>query len=81
MAAFWKQVSSTNDDLVAWMSRRCASEYCGLLALCARVEHATIHVVDVAPLNRDAFSVVAKQEIVNQDAAPICFRASLVLEG
>jgi hypothetical protein len=66
VASFWRFVTTTRADLVAWMSRRSAREYCGLLAVCARVDQTRISVVDVASLDARAFGALLTRNIVTE---------------
>ena len=66
VASFWRWVGSTENDLVVCTSRRSAREYCGLLAVCARAEHAAISVIDAATLGAQAFAHVPAEHIVKQ---------------
>jgi hypothetical protein len=66
VTSFWRFVTTTRDELVVWMSRRSAREYCGLLALCARVDQTRISVVDVASLDASGFGAVAPRTVVTE---------------
>ena len=75
----WASITeaASQAELVVWMSRRCASEYCAFLELCSRVD--ALHVVDVAdfqlrwrdgnvsPMMSASFGRVLDTEIVAQD--------------
>jgi hypothetical protein len=84
---FWKRVTTLRTEIVAWISSRYVSEYCGLLELLWRVKDAPVSVVDVAdveftrldgspsPYTSMAFSVVHDRQIVEKD---LCHRATRV---
>lgn len=75
---FWRQVVTLRTEIVAWVSTRYITEYCGLLALLSRAK-APISVVDVAdvaftkrdgapnPLASMAFAWVPDEQIVQRD--------------
>jgi len=46
---FWSRVAGLRTDVVAWMSRRYATEYCGLLELLSRIQ-VPISLIDVAEI-------------------------------
>src|SRR6185503_3410737 len=51
IATFWTRVTTTPSEIVAWISRRDANEYCGFLELVWRVKGAPISVVDIAEVD------------------------------
>lgn len=65
IAEFWQCVTTTNAELVVWLSSRSASESCGLLELVWRVKQTAISVVDVADRTA-SFAFVTDGDIVAQ---------------
>lgn len=58
-AALWQRLAAPGIEIVVWMSRRSATEYCGLLELLWRVTEAPVSIIDVADM-----------ELVGADGVP-----------
>jgi hypothetical protein len=79
IARFWNQACAVRSEIVAWISRRYATEYCGFLELLWRVKDVRVSVVDVAdlaftkadgsptPKTAQAFSIVPDIQIVKMN--------------
>lgn len=75
---FWERVIALRTEIVAWVSTRYVTEYCGLLELLWRVKDAPVSVVDVAdvaftrrdgtpsPDTSTAFACVPEEQIVQR---------------
>jgi Protein of unknown function/Domain of unknown function (DUF1835) len=61
----WRRIA-TSTRIVAWLSTRCASEYCGFLELVWRIRDIPISVIDIAPLGFARFGFVRHDVIVAQ---------------
>jgi hypothetical protein len=68
---FWKRITAQRNEIIAWMSTRCATEYCGLLELLWRVK-VPVSVIDVA-----------SAKIVDKDGSriPICLDGLRICES
>lgn len=85
---FWERVIALRTEIVAWVSTRYVTEYCGLLELLWRVKDAPVSVVDVAdvaftrrdgtpsPDTSTAFACVPEEQIVQRNLISYAKRIS-----